>query len=303
MRGRRLFWERKNYARRAERAAEFVLDHLLRDGRLLRSYKSGKARHNGYLDDYAFLIAALLDLYEAAGEPRWLQEAIDLDRVLENRYEDKKNGGFFMTSDDHEQLLAREKPSYDGAEPAGNSVAVMNLLRLHELTTDDRYRQRAVRAFRAFEKIFTRSPAALSEMLLALDFHLDTAKEIVIVTPRSREEAEPMLARLRETFVPNRILSVATEGDGMAAHVKLVPLLEDKTALKGKPTALRLRKAGLRAADQRPGNLCRANPEGQASAAISCPLAKRSWTTVSIDLRKYCFEAWRMSARAVDLYA
>ena len=227
----------ETYARRAERAAEFVLDHLLRDGRLLRSYKSGQARHNAYLDDYAFLIAALLDLYEATGEPRWLQKAIDLEDVLGERYEDKKNGGFFMTSDDHEQLLAREKPSYDGAEPAGNSVAVMNLLRLHELTTDDRYRQRAVKAFQAFEKIFTRSPSALSEMLLALDFHLDTAKEIVIVTPRSREEAEPMLARLRESFVPNRILSVATEGDQMAAHAKLVPLIEDKTALKGKPTA------------------------------------------------------------------
>ena len=74
-------------------------------------------------------------------------------------------------------------------------------------------------------------------MLLALDFHLDTAKEIVIVTPRSREEAEPMLARLRESFVPNRTLSVATEDDQMAAHAKLVPLIEDKTALKGKPTA------------------------------------------------------------------
>ena len=225
------------YARRAERAAEFVLDHLLRDGRLLRSYKSGQGRHNGYLDDYAFLTAALLDLYEATGKPRWLREAIDLDGVLEKHYEDKDNGGFFMTSDDHEQLLAREKPSYDGAEPAGNSVAVMNLMRLHELTTDDRYRQRAVKAFRAFEKIFARSPSALSEMLLALDFHLDTAKEIVIITPRSREEAEPMLARLRETFVPNRILSVATEGSGMAAHAKLVPLIEDKAALRGKPTA------------------------------------------------------------------
>ena len=127
---------------------------------LLRSYKSGQARYNAYLDDYAFLIAALLDLYEATGEPRWLQKAIDLDRVLEKHYEDKKNGGFFMTSDDHEQLLAREKPSYDGAEPGGNSVAVMNLLRLHGLTTDDRYRQRAVKAFQAFEKVFTRSPSA-----------------------------------------------------------------------------------------------------------------------------------------------
>src|SRR5262249_47460852 len=103
------------YAARAEWAAAFLLQNLRRHGRLLRSYKDGKAQHNAYLDDYAFLIAGFLDLYEATGTPRWLEEAIGLDRVLEKHYEDAANGGFFATSDDHERLLAREKPNYDGA--------------------------------------------------------------------------------------------------------------------------------------------------------------------------------------------
>ena len=99
------------YARRAERAADFLLTNLRHEGRLLRRYKDGEARHAAYLDDYAFLIAGLLDLYEATGGLRWLREAIALDRVLEKNYEDAENGGFFMTSNDHEQLLAREKPT------------------------------------------------------------------------------------------------------------------------------------------------------------------------------------------------
>ncbi|MCP5115160.1 MAG: thioredoxin domain-containing protein, partial [bacterium] len=110
------------YAQRAERAAEFVLENLESDGRLLRSWKAGRASHNAYLDDYAFLTAALIDLYEATGRLRWIKEAIRLDGVLAEHYEDPA-GGFFLTSDDHEKLLAREKPAYDGAEPSGNSVA------------------------------------------------------------------------------------------------------------------------------------------------------------------------------------
>ena len=224
------------YARRAETAAAFLLENLRRDGRLLRSYKSGRARHNAYLDDYASLIAALLDLYEATGKPDWLREAVALEEVLEEHYQDEENGGFFMTSDDHEKLLAREKPSYDGAEPSGNSVAAMNLVRLHEFTTEDRYRETADRVFQAFDPILKKSPAALSEMLLALDFQLDTAKEVIIVTPASRGEAEPFLARLRKSFLPNRVLAVVPEHE-LAAHAKLIPFVEGKRAIKGKPTA------------------------------------------------------------------
>ncbi len=221
------------YAARAGRAADFVLEHMRRRGRLLRTWKAGRASEAAYLDDYAFLIAGLLDLYEATGAPRWLREAIGLDRVLEAHYEDKAEGGYFMTSDDDEALLAREKPAFDGPEPSGNSVEVLNLLRLHELTTEDTYRQRAERTLAAFGPLLARAPAALSAMLVALDYRLDTPKEIVIVTARSRDAAAPFLTALREHFVPNRILAVVAGGEGPGA---LVPLVEGKVALGGKAT-------------------------------------------------------------------
>ncbi len=225
------------YAEQGARAATFVLTRMRQDGRLLRSHKDGQARHTGYLDDYAFLIAGLLDLYEATGQPRWLKEAVALDGVLEGAYEDKEHGGYFMTGHEHEALLAREKPAYDGAEPSGNSVQALNLMRLHELTTQDRYRQRAERTLRAFGGRLSKTPAALSEMLLAADFHLDTPKELVIVAPRSRTDAEPLLAKLRSTFVPNRVLAVAVEGSDFDAQSKLVPLLQGKVTRNGRATA------------------------------------------------------------------
>src|SRR5712692_7713037 len=226
-----------HYADRAARAAEFVLTTMRKDGRLLRSYKDGQAQLNGYLDDYAFLIAGLLDLYEATGNLRWLKEALALDKVLEDHYEDKQAGGFFMTSNDHEALLAREKPNSDGAEPSGNSVHALNLLRLYEFTTEDRSRVRAEKALQAFGEILKRAPVALSEMLLAVDYYLDTPKEIVIVTPKSRAEAAPFLAQLRTTFLPNRIVVVTTEGEDLAAQATLVPLVASKIAQGGKATA------------------------------------------------------------------
>ena len=203
-------------ARKAGRAAEFLLRKLRKGKRLYRSFKDGRAQHDAYLDDYAFLTAGLLDLFEATGDTRWLREAISLDRVVESHYEDRSNGGFFLTADDHERLLARERSSYDGAEPAGSSVEILNLLRLSELTTNEAYRKRAEHAFMPLGGVLRNSPAAVSETLLALDFFLDSAKEIVIVTHRSRAEAEPLLARLRTRYVPNRVLLVATEGPSLA---------------------------------------------------------------------------------------
>ena len=226
-----------DYAERGARAADFILRNLSSNGRLLRSYKDGAARHNAYLEDYAFLTAALIDLYEATGTLRWLEEAIRIEQVLAEQYEDREQGGFFLTSNDHETLLAREKPAYDGAEPSGNSVAVLNLLRLYEFTAEERYRQRAERALTAFEPILKKRPAALSELLPALDFYLDTPKEIVIVTRDGRDQAEPLLARLRQTFVPNRILTVVRQGDELEAHSKTVPLVARKVARKGQATA------------------------------------------------------------------
>jgi uncharacterized protein YyaL (SSP411 family) len=244
------------YAARAERAADFLLRTLSngRDGRLLRSYKDGIAKVDAYLDDHAFLIAALLDLHEATGRQRWLEEAVRLDGIVEAHFEDKAAGGFFLVADDHEKLLAREKPSYDGAEPSGSSVETLNLLRLYELTTREPYRVRAERAFAAIAPVVRASPASLNELLLAIDFATDVPKEIVIVTPHTvpadagsaadqhsaadaRSAAEPFLAKLRERYLPNRVLVVVSEGDALAALERIVPLVGGKTAQHGRATA------------------------------------------------------------------
>src|SRR5262249_14970481 len=108
------------YAITAARAVDFVLGKLQSNGRLLRSFKDGEAKYSAYLDDYAFLIAGLLDLFEATTDIRWLKEALRLDQVVENHHEDKTGGGFFSTGEDQAKLIAREKPGYDGAEPSGN---------------------------------------------------------------------------------------------------------------------------------------------------------------------------------------
>ena len=225
------------YAARAVRAADYLLRTLRRDDRLLRAALDGTARQTAYLDDYAFLIAGLLDLYEADGDLRWLEEARALDAVLERDYEDTSGGGFFRTAADQASLLTREKPTYDAAEPSGNSVAVHNLLRLHELTSDDRYRVRAERAFEAFGAMLADSPAAVSEMLLAVDYQLDTPKEIVLVVSASRDDAAPFLAELRARFLPNRILTIVAEGEELERHASVIPLLDGKTAREGQTTA------------------------------------------------------------------
>ena len=224
------------YARLGAGAADFILRNLRREGRLIRTYSNGRAGRTAYLDDYAFFIGGLLDLYEATGELRWLSAALDLDAALARHYEDPA-GGFFLTSDDDEKLLVRHKPSFDGPEPSGNSVAVRNLLRLAELTSSERFRERAERALTTFNGILSEAPAYLSDMLLGVDFALDTPKEIVIVTPHSRSEAEPLLEQLRRRFVPNRILVVAPQGTALAAAQKLIPLVENKIAQDGRATA------------------------------------------------------------------
>jgi uncharacterized protein YyaL (SSP411 family) len=226
-----------NLAQRAARAATFLLNNLRKQGRLLRSYKDGRARIQGYLDDYAFLIAGLLDLHEASGEARWLREAMALSDVVERFHFDPHGGGYFLTSNDHEELLAREKPAYDGAEPSGNSIHAANLLRLHELTSRRVYRQRAEGTLRAMGAILSRSPTSLSELLLALDFQLDAAKQIVLVAPNARDELTPFLRKIGGAFVPNRVVVTAVEGADLKARSKLVPLLRGKVAKDGKPTA------------------------------------------------------------------
>jgi hypothetical protein len=151
----------------AERAAGFVLTAMRKEGRLLRSYRQGEAGRNGCLDDYAFMEDGLLDLHEAAGEERWLNEAKSLAAVMKEHFWDRAHGGFFLTSDDHEELLLRLKPWHDQATPSGNGVAARALIRLAGLTGEEEYLKTAHATLNAFLGVMQSMPQAASGMILA----------------------------------------------------------------------------------------------------------------------------------------
>jgi len=226
------------YVTAAARAATFLLGSL-RDGQgaLQRSYKDGRARQLGFLDDHAFVAAALLDLFEATAQPRWLDEALRLARETEALYADPA-GAWFMTGAAHEALIARERPAYDGAEPSGTSVAMRNAARLAVYTDDPTWREIASRAFRAHAAVLAERPMAMTEALLALDFFLDEPREIVVVWPDGADPAAaaPLLAVLRRTFLPAAVTAIGCQSD-VAAIGRTAPFAREKTALHGQPTA------------------------------------------------------------------
>jgi len=223
------------YQEVARRAAQFILDELRADdGRLLRSHLDDRARHNAYLDDYAFFTAALIDTYEATGDVGFLREAVTLARLLDAHHLDPQ-GGWYTTSDDHEELLVRDKPSRDGALPSGNAVAIANALRLAELTGDHEHREVAERALSAFSEPMRRFGGGMPLTLAALDYYLDVPREIVVVHAEGQDPS-PLYQVVAETYLPNRVLMRVSEDDARA-QVETVPLLEEKATIGGAPTA------------------------------------------------------------------
>ena len=216
-----LAFDRADYVERAARAAGHLtaLPELKRTG-----------RHAALLDDYAFLAAGLLDLYEVSGDARWLERAKALHEQLAARFADP-GGGFFRTPDDHEALLAREKPSYDGAEPTGNSVAALTLLRLEAITGDGSFRAQAEQLLKSFGSILGSVPIAMGEMLLAVDFLLEPAKEVVIVRPRGGSDAA-LLEPVRRRFSPSQVLVRHEDGAPPAT-----PLADQRPPRDGVATA------------------------------------------------------------------
>lgn len=215
----------------ARSTAGILLENMVADGRLAHSLQEGEAKGEGFLDDYAFLIAGLIDLFEVTGEARWLERSLELTAVVQEEFQDRARGGYFMTGSRHEELIAREKPAYDGVVPSGNSVMIMNLLRLNVLTDGPGYLEQARRALNAFASRLSSAPTACSEMLLALDFLLDAPKQIVIVAPRgNRQAAQGLLEKFRGVFLPNRMLIVICEGEELERASELAPILRGKRA-------------------------------------------------------------------------
>jgi len=200
-----------------------VLETMKQDGRLMRSHMGGKTQHMGVMEDYAFIVAGLLDLFEETGRRQWLVEAIALDGLVKTHFEDEA-GGWFRTADDAEALLVREKPWQDRAVPSGGSVHTLTLLRLYALTGEDGYRARAHAAMTAMGEVLERSPTALSELLLAVDWAAGEPREVIVVTPGDRAEARLFLKGMRSSFVPHVVLVVVPEGEVEALSVVMPPV-------------------------------------------------------------------------------
>jgi len=233
-----------HYRATARRAADFVLRKLHRDGRLLHCYKDGAGRITGYLDDYAYFTQALLDLYEATFDTKYLLAAVDLTDTMVSLFRDGDEGGFFFTPCDHESLIHRPKQVHDHSTPSGQSVAVSNLTRLFRYTESDVYREKAEAVFSQFADAMCENPFAHANLICALDLHLAPPKEIVLVgcgkpaesglTP----EAEAMLGAIHSSYLPNKLLAGLLSVDSVAdAMEERGPLLRGKQSVGGKTTA------------------------------------------------------------------
>ena len=222
------------YVEAARRAANFILDHLREsNGALLRAWRDGRTSGRAVLEDYAFLIAGLLDLFEATTETRWLAEAERLQEIMVERFWDADGGAYFGTDATGDQLLVRDKPSYDGAQPSGNSVAARVALRLHALTGEAIHLERADRVLLAFGQLLEEGAVQNPKLATALDWRLDRARQIVVVRGPGDE---PLIDVLRRTFLPNAVRLMGSS-ETLQALVHRVPWLEGKESRGGRATA------------------------------------------------------------------
>ncbi len=223
------------YLAAAERAIDFTMTKLW-DGRALRrSYKDGIARFNAYLEDYALMAGAMIDTYEASLDPRYLEHARVLADVILERFIDAEKGGFYFTSDDHEELITRAKAAFDGSTPSGNSAAVMALIRLHAYTGDERYATEAARTLKLFADLIRKQPFGFAHMLEAADLYFRGPTEIVLVGDRASDEFRDWIERTGLIYLPNRAL-FAAEPNG--ADTGFIPeQARGKPQIDGKLTA------------------------------------------------------------------
>ncbi len=199
----RVFGE-EYYTASASRAARFVLSRMrTAKGRLIHRYWHGEAAVPAFLDDYAFMVWGLIELYETTFDASHLSSAISLTEGMIEHFWDRQRGGFFLTADDGEALIVRKKEYYDGALPSGNSVAMLNLLRLAALIGKGKYREKAEKMGRAFSKKVSQAPANHAFFMIALDFLVHPVFEVVVAGKRGSEDTEEMLSSLGSIFIPN----------------------------------------------------------------------------------------------------
>jgi uncharacterized protein YyaL (SSP411 family) len=227
------------YLEIATRAANFLRRNLYeqKSKLLYRNYREGRSDIEGFADDYAFIIKALLDLYEASFDIEWLKLAVQLQGTQDRLFFDEKNGGYFSTSGKDASVFLRMKDDNDGAEPAASSVGALNLLRLSQVRDDPQLTERARKTIDAFAATLSHFPSAMPQMLVALDFSLSKPRQIVIAGKKNAPETKALLKEVHRHFLPKTILLLADGSDGQKYLGEKNEAIRTMSTVEGKSAA------------------------------------------------------------------
>ncbi len=227
-----------NYIKAAEKAVIFILNNMLNlEDKLLHRYRNGEAKINAFLDDYAFLIWGLIELYEATFKTHYLETAIKLNQIMINNYWDDKFGGFFFTANDSEILIMLQKSAYDGAIPSGNSVALLNLIKLYYITGDNKLEEKANLLIKTFSVRINKNPFAYTFFMIALDFIIGPSYSIVISGDKGAKDTDFMLKAIREEYLPNKSIIFRPMNNGIPEIDNFSNYIEWFNNLNNKSTA------------------------------------------------------------------
>jgi uncharacterized protein YyaL (SSP411 family) len=222
------------YREAAVKGAAFLLQSMRGpDGLLLRTSKDGRAHLNAYLEDYAYLANALVSVYETTFDPQWIRAALGIAERMIEQFWDEEAGGFFFTANNHEALIARGKDPHDGATPAGNSIAVMALLRLAKLTARPDIEEKASQTLALFRSVMVRSAMASAQMQLGLGFALGPTFEIAVIGDSQSSETQAMLRAIHRRHLPNKVIALRAPEQSLEID-ELLPVLAGKPNEPGK---------------------------------------------------------------------
>jgi uncharacterized protein YyaL (SSP411 family) len=236
--GARVF-DNPDYLEAARGAAAFIFENMITpEGRLLHCQRSKKSSVEGFADDYAFFIRALLDLYEASFDSQYLEKAIELQRVMIEDFWDASTGGgaFFFTTEANKDVIVRQKNFYDGALPSANSIALLNLLKLSHMTDETEFNEKAARLASILTGLSSPSAQGFLQFLCSADFLLGPSCEIVVVGEAQAEDTREMLSKINTTFLPNKVtLFCKTEAENKLGEIAGFTL--SMKAAQGRATA------------------------------------------------------------------
>ena len=226
----------KLFINAAEKSAQFIFKNLTdKNGRLIKRYRNGISGLDAHLDDYAFMIWGLLELYEATFKPSYLSQAIALNEIMiEEFWSD--DGGFYLGSDKSEQLIVRSMTGYDGAIPSGNSIAAYNLLKLTRLTGEVKFAELADKIFKVFSNEINNSPTGYTSILSAFMFELSKPKEIVVVGPKDSKETESALKIIKSKYIPNKVILFKDTNDKLESITPLAKWTSSHEMINNKTT-------------------------------------------------------------------